>query len=98
MENGPSNVKALDCGAGIGRISKHLLVKHFSSVDLVEQDKKFLEKAKDNLSNCKQAGKLICCGLQNFVPESVHYDVIWCQWVLGHLTDDHFIQFFQRCL
>lgn len=98
MEKGPSNSMALDCGAGIGRITKHLLVKHFNSVDLVEQDKKFLEKASENLKNCKQAGKLFCCGLQNFVPENAHYDVIWCQWVLGHLTDDHLVKFFQRCL
>ena len=77
MEKGPSNSMALDCGAGIGRITKHLLVKHFNSVDLVEQDKKFLEKASENLKNCKQAGKLFCCGLQNFVPENAHYDVIW---------------------
>lgn len=98
MENGPSNLKAIDCGAGIGRITKHLLSKHFSEVDLVEQDKKFLQKAQENLTDCKNVGKLYCCGLQNFVPLSEHYDVIWCQWVLGHLTDDHLIEFFQRCL
>ena len=26
-------------------------------------------------------------GLQDFVPEVGRYDVIWCQWVLSHLTD-----------
>ena len=25
------------------------------------------------------------------------YDVIWVQWVVGHLTDDDFVAFFQRC-
>lgn len=46
MKNGPSNGKVLDCGAGIGRITENLLCKHFEQVDLLEQDEKFLEKAK----------------------------------------------------
>jgi 2-polyprenyl-3-methyl-5-hydroxy-6-metoxy-1,4-benzoquinol methylase len=25
------------------------------------------------------------------------YDVIWIQWVVGHLTDDDFVDFFLRC-
>ena len=88
----------MDCGAGIGRISKHLLTKHFAQVDLVEQNRIFLEKAKEYLKDTEQAGTLYCCGLQNYVPLDCHYDVIWCQWVLGHLTDDHLIGFFKRCL
>lgn len=46
MENGPSRGRVLDCGAGIGRITENLLRKHFEHVDLLEQDEKFLEKAK----------------------------------------------------
>lgn len=38
--------RALDCGAGIGRVSKRLLLPLFSEVDLVEQNPAFLEKAK----------------------------------------------------
>ena len=93
MEGGPGNARALDCGAGIGRITKHLLTKvrsnrhvmmvfiacltkvspntcsccvdsvehqmflffkipapqHFERVDLLEQDKHFLEKAVEYL-------------------------------------------------
>ena len=98
MEGGPNHLTALDCGAGIGRITKHLLSHSFAQVDLVEQNKIFLEKAKDYLQGNDKVGHLFCCGLQNFVPKSEHYDVIWCQWVLGHLTDDHLIQFFQRCV
>ena len=33
-EEGPGRARALDCGAGIGRITKHLLTKFFDSVDL----------------------------------------------------------------
>ena len=38
--------RALDCGAGIGRVSKRVLLPLFSEVDLVEQNQAFLEKAK----------------------------------------------------
>lgn len=38
--------KALDCGAGIGRVSKRLLLPLFSEVDLLEQNPAFLEKAR----------------------------------------------------
>lgn len=36
-------------------------------------------------------------GLQEFTPEVGLYDVIWIQWVLGHLTDKHLVAFFRRC-
>ena len=58
MDNGPSNQRALDCGAGIGRITKHLLVKHFTKVDLVEQNKLFLEKAKEYLKTSDKVDHL----------------------------------------
>ncbi|KAF3848688.1 hypothetical protein F7725_015185 [Dissostichus mawsoni] len=34
--------------------------------------------------------------LQKFLG-SGRYDVIWIQWVIGHLTDDHLVDFLQRC-
>ena len=39
----------LDCGAGIGRVTKNLLLPLFDTVDMVEQNPDFLEKAKDYL-------------------------------------------------
>jgi len=98
VEGGPGTSRPLDCGAGIGRITKHLLTKHFETVDLVEQDKHFLLKATEYLKDNSRVGRLYCSGLQNFdfIPET--YDVIWCQWVLGHLTDSHLEEFFVRCI
>ncbi|KAG8228398.1 hypothetical protein J437_LFUL003870 [Ladona fulva] len=95
--NPPGNRTAVDCGAGIGRITKCLLQNHFENIDLVEQNPNFLEEAKKSLSNCKKIGSYFPIGLQNFIPEAGKYDVIWCQWVLGHLTDEDFMKFFQRC-
>lgn len=89
---------ALDCGAGIGRITKRLLLPLFKTVDLVDVTQEFLDKAKTYLGDDgKRVGNYFCCGLQDFVPESGRYDVIWIQWVIGHLTDDHLIDFLRRC-
>lgn len=75
---------ALDCGAGIGRITKRLLLPLFSTVDLVDVTQEFLDKAKPYLGEeGKRVGNYFCSGLQDFVPESERYDVIWIQWVIG---------------
>ncbi|XP_021355520.1 N-terminal Xaa-Pro-Lys N-methyltransferase 1-B-like [Mizuhopecten yessoensis] len=90
--------KAIDCGAGIGRITKRLLLPMFDSVDMVELNQGFLDGAPKHIGEeFKRIGKCYCCGLQDFTPDKGKYDVIWIQWVTGHLTDDHFVQFLQRC-
>lgn len=100
LEKAPNKECALDCGAGIGRVTKNLLKLHFKHVDLVEQNNAFLEKAIESIGNKgknKKKYKFICCGLQNFTPEPGTYDIIWCQWVLGQLMDIHLIEFLKRC-
>jgi protein N-terminal methyltransferase len=96
-----STAYACDCGAGIGRVSKHFLLKHFKKVDLVECIQKFIEQAElTYLAEEKRRGRIgrfICEGLQTFTPEEGKYDLIWCQWVLSHLTDNDLIMFLERC-
>ncbi|XP_050543784.1 N-terminal Xaa-Pro-Lys N-methyltransferase 1 [Daktulosphaira vitifoliae] len=97
MKNGPSNLRALDCGAGIGRISKQLLTKHFTYVDLLEQDKKFVEKAQIILQGTNVVN-FYCASLQDFSPNNnIKYDVIWIQWVLGYITNEDLIKFLKKC-
>ncbi|KAI1882356.1 hypothetical protein AGOR_G00249840 [Albula goreensis] len=89
---------ALDCGAGIGRISKRLLLPLFRTVDLVDVTQEFLDKARPYLGEeAKRVGNFFCCGLQDFQPQPDRYDVIWIQWVIGHLTDDDLVEFLRRC-
>ncbi|XP_023653137.1 N-terminal Xaa-Pro-Lys N-methyltransferase 1 [Paramormyrops kingsleyae] len=89
---------ALDCGAGIGRITKRLLLPLFRTVDLVDVTQEFLDKACSYLGEeGKRVGNFFCCGLQDFEPQPGRYDVIWIQWVIGHLTDEHLVSFLQRC-
>ncbi|CAH1786264.1 unnamed protein product [Owenia fusiformis] len=88
----------VDCGCGIGRITKRLLLQYFDKVDMVEQDTKFITEARTFLGDgAKKVDNFFNCGLQDFEPVAERYDVIWCQWVLGHLSDDDFVQFFRRC-
>ena len=35
--------------------------------------------------------------VEGFHPEPARYDIIWIQWCVGHLTDEDFVSFFQRC-
>ncbi|KAJ8300222.1 hypothetical protein KUTeg_021741, partial [Tegillarca granosa] len=60
--------------------------------------KKFLDKAPEFIGqDASRVERFICCGLQDFVPEAGRYDIIWCQWVLGHLTEPHLMKFFKSC-
>lgn len=92
------NHRALDCGSGIGRITKRLLLPMFDIVDMVELNQKFLDSARTFIGDdVSRIERCICSGLQEFTPEEGHYDLIWCQWVLGHLTEEHLVDFFRRC-
>ena len=96
MINTASNVRALDCGAGIGRITKGALIERFHFVDLVEPVPHFLNKAKIILSELEHQGNFYQYSLQNF-NTTEKYDCIWIQWVLGQLTDSDVIMFLKRC-
>ncbi|CAH0700664.1 unnamed protein product [Spodoptera exigua] len=96
-ESGPSTKVALDCGAGIGRITKYLLLPYFESVDVVEPDEKFINSIKEYVGElAPKLGSLYKVGLQEFVPVR-KYDVIWNQWVLGYLTDEDLEAYLIRC-
>ncbi|XP_058071693.1 alpha N-terminal protein methyltransferase 1 [Magnolia sinica] len=100
---GARHLVALDCGSGIGRVTKNLLLRFFNEVDLVEPVSHFLEAAHKNLSpensmvsNSHKAVNFYCVPLQEFTPEVGRYDVIWIQWCIGQLADDDFVAFFNR--
>ncbi|GAB4829453.1 hypothetical protein Ancab_019125 [Ancistrocladus abbreviatus] len=94
---------ALDCGSGIGRVTKNLLIRYFNEVDLLEPVSHFMEAARENLApeslavdENHKATNFYCVPLQEFTPDSGRYNVIWIQWCVGHLTDDDLISFFKR--
>lgn len=94
----PRRRVALDCGAGIGRVTKRVLIPEYDQVDAVEQDKKFADKIYEFVGKSPKLGQVFNQGLQEFTPDEGKYDLIWTQWVLGHLTNDDLIAFFKRCI
>lgn len=104
-KNPPEFGRALDMGAGIGRVAEGMLLQRFQAVDLVEPCEKYLTAAKENLGRLRTADGLPRCkdtefflsALQDFTPAKGRYDVIWNQWVLLYLTDDHLVEFLKRC-
>ncbi|CAH6789386.1 N-terminal Xaa-Pro-Lys N-methyltransferase 2 [Phodopus roborovskii] len=89
---------ALDCGSGIGRVSKHVLLPVFSSVELVDMMESFLLEAQSYLQVKEdKVESYHCYNLQEFTPPFGRYDVIWIQWVSGYLTDKDLLAFLSRC-
>ncbi len=100
----------LDCGAGIGRVTKEFLSTNFQVADLVEPCENLLQKAVEDLKDTKCARNFYLAPLQSFDPSNpplafkkvgepgnTKYDMIWCQWVLLYLTDADLVAFFRRC-
>ena len=79
----PNGLVAVDCGAGIGRITFNLLLQYFGKVFLVEQNRLFLEKAKerkDFFGFCDLRCRFVCSSLQDVRFEGL-VDLVWVQWV-----------------
>ena len=98
-ENGGAPTRACECGAGIGRVSKGLLLPlGITQCDLVEPSPRLISAAPDYIGNeCSSKCRYFCTGLQEFEPAENAYNLIWIQWVIGYLTDDDLVAFLQRC-
>lgn len=94
-----SNV-ALDCGSGIGRVTKHLLLPLFDRVDMVDFADNFIQNSRNYIGEnyFRRIGFQFLESLHVFKPTPGTYDLIWIQWVTGHLTDEDFVDFLKRCL
>lgn len=85
--------RALDCGAGIGRVTNDLLQYHATCVDLVEPCSTFTAQIE---RRNEKVGEVYLCGLQDFIFGQ-KYTIIWNQWCLGQLTDIDLVLYLQRC-
>lgn len=73
-------------------------MNEFKTVDLIEQDAKFCAKARETLEGSGHLGQIFNMGLQDFSDNTMKYDLVWCQWVLGHLTDEDLKKFFKKLI
>ena len=87
---------ALDLAAGIGRVTEFVLSNFFKEIDLVEKDKKFIDKCKVKFSSNEKIKKIYMESLENFKFEK-KYDLIWIQWCLENLEDEDLEPFLKKC-
>jgi SAM-dependent methyltransferase len=87
---------ALDLAAGIGRVTEFVLSNFFKEIDLVEKDKKFIDKCKVKFSSNDKIKKIYMESLENFKFER-KYDLIWIQWCLENLEDEDLEPFIKKC-
>lgn len=65
---------------------------------MVDVTPQFIENSTTYLGKDNgRVGRKFVEGLQTFAPEEKLYDLIWIQWVSGHLTDEDFVDFIKRC-
>ena len=77
LKEGEKLERAFDFGAGIGRVTKLLLLDHFEKVDLLDQSKVQIDEAK---SYVPEADNYYCAGFQDFNFKkngNKMYDCIW---------------------
>ena len=95
------NSLACECGAGIGRVTKGVLLDFCERCDLVESSSRLLSAAPDYIGERSGRCRFFCSGLQDWTPpcssSSNGYTIIWIQWVLCYLTDEDIVSFLQRC-
>ena len=126
--------RAVDVGAGIGRVTADVLLHLIQDIVLVEPAQNFVneafaqarasEQGSGRWKGLKDASKSVTVlegTLQDFDParpisgsnakllgrvgyspsgdsdDESGFDVIWCQWCLGHLSDIALVDFLRRC-
>jgi galactose mutarotase-like enzyme len=95
-----SSGAAAECGAGIGRVTKGLLISlGVPQCDLIESSARLIAAAPEYLGdsvgrcNCRY----FCLGLQEWYPSAGTFSMIWVQWVFCYLTDEDAVAFLKRC-
>eukprot|EP00536_Pseudo-nitzschia_multiseries_P000927 jgi/Psemu1/179725/e_gw1.11.231.1 len=97
MSDGKSSL-ACECGAGIGRVTKGLLLDFADRCDLVESSSRLLFSAPDHIGDrLSNKCRFFCTELQDWQPGVNKYSIIWIQWALCYLTDFDIVQFLRRC-
>jgi protein N-terminal methyltransferase len=87
----------VDCGAGVGRVTKGFLSDVCEVVDIVEPVEKFTRALKEGeFGQRGVVGDIYNVGLQDWSPRK-KYDLIWTQWCVGHLTDAQLVAYVARC-
>lgn len=81
---------ALDCGSGIGRVAKGVLLPVFETLEMADMMEHFLLHAHEEYlgEDADRIETYYCYNLQEFTPPKNKYDVVWMQWVACRYQKD----------
>lgn len=105
LQNAPTTISTsdkkfrlgVDCGAGVGRVTEGFLSQVCNTVDAVEPVENFARVLREGpLKKDGLVGDIYVCGLEDWTPTK-QYDLIWCQWCVGHITDSQLTAYLERC-
>lgn len=88
---------ACECGAGIGRVTKGLLLDVCRRCDVIESSSRLLSAAPDYIGSEAHRCRFFCSELQNWKAQSAKYALVWIQWTAIYLTDADVVSFLKRC-
>ena len=92
--------RAIDAGAGVGRVTKHILLKRYDSVQLVEADSGWSKRSKTYLGRKRAARCTFTCSrieeLDQDSDDTTSIDLVWLQWTLQYLTDADAVETLQN--
>jgi protein N-terminal methyltransferase len=93
---------ALDVGAGVGRVTKHLLLRRCERACLLEPSDHWHKQSRRYLGKKRaQRCAFVCERLERHEPwnrwdASGKYDLVWVQWTLQYLVDAHVVAALRR--
>ncbi|EPY29332.1 methyltransferase [Strigomonas culicis] len=87
--------RALDCAAGIGRITKALLAPLYDKVDVLEPVAAMLDQARVELAEVPAVDHYYLCSMEQHTPTET-YDLVVIQWAAIYLTDADFVKVFAQ--
>jgi len=90
--------EALDCGAGIGRVAHYALKPMIEFVDILDGTEAYVKASEENFARNSIRNRFFQ-PLEYFDPSllgDLRYDLIWAQWLIGHLADDDVVSLLQK--
>ncbi|KAG7005653.1 hypothetical protein G7Y79_00018g044600 [Physcia stellaris] len=91
--------RALDIGAGIGRVTSSLLSRLCATIDVVEAQAAFAAQVPlQRMRGPGRVGDVYVVGIEEWEPKRKErqYDLVWAQWCLGYLRDEALIAFLSK--
>jgi len=84
---------AIDCGSGWGRITENVLLKRFTTVDMLDPSATQLDEARKLFEG--KVRNFYQIGMQDFNLK-IKYDCMWVQGVLMYLLDEDCLNFLKK--